>query len=60
MRIPRIYTSEQLTVGVCIDLDESAARHLTAVLRMAAGQQLSLFNGLGGEFSAELVTAKEK
>ena len=59
MRIPRIYTSEQLAVGVCIDLDESAARHLTAVLRMAAGQQLILFNGLGGEFSAELVTAKK-
>ena len=55
MRIPRIYTSEQLAVGVCIDLDESAARYVTAVLRMTVGQQLVLFNGLGGEFNAELV-----
>ena len=59
MRIPRIYTPEQLAVGICIDLDENAARHVTAALRMTAGQQLILFNGLGGEFSAELVTAKK-
>ena len=56
MRIPRIYTPEELAVGVCIDLDEGAARHLTAVLRMTAGQQLILFNGQGGEFDAELVS----
>lgn len=59
MRIPRIYTPEELAVGVCIDLDEGAARHLTAVLRMTAGQQLILFNGQGGEFDAELVSAKK-
>ncbi len=59
MRIPRVFTTEQLDVGSLIDLDKGAARHLTSVLRMASGQELILFNGQGGEFSAELVEAKK-
>jgi 16S rRNA (uracil1498-N3)-methyltransferase len=59
MRIPRIYTRENLDVGTSIDLDEGAARHLTSVLRMAVGQALILFNGRGGEYSAELTHAKK-
>ena len=59
MRIPRIYTSANLTVGTEIDLDEGAARHLTSVLRMSLGQQLTLFNGQGGEYAAQLTKAKK-
>ena len=59
MRIPRIYTSANLTVGTDIDLDEGAARHLTSVLRMSAGQAIILFNGQGGEYSAQLTKAKK-
>lgn len=59
MRIPRVFTTQQLDVGSFIDLDKGAARHLISVLRMGAGQTLILFNGQGGEFSAELVEAKK-
>ena len=59
MRIPRIYTNANLTPGTDIQLDEGAARHLTSALRMTAGQQIILFNGQGGEYSAELVQAKK-
>ena len=59
MRIPRIYTSANLAVGIDIDLDEGAARHLTSVLRMTAGQAITLFNGQGGEYPAQLTQAKK-
>lgn len=59
MRIPRVFTTEQLDVGGLIELDKGPARHLTSVLRMNAGQAFILFNGQGGEFSAELVQAKK-
>jgi len=59
MRIPRVFTTEQLDVGGLIELDKGPARHLTSVLRMKAGQAFILFNGQGGEFSAELVQAKK-
>ena len=59
MRLPRVFTTEQLDVGGLIELDKGSARHLTSVLRMKAGQAFILFNGQGGEFSAELVQAKK-
>lgn len=59
MRIPRIYTTQALVVDSSIDLDEGAARHLTSVLRMTVGQELIVFNGLGGEYSAQLTLAKK-
>ena len=59
MRIPRIYTSASLRVGTDIELDAGAARHLTSVLRMTPGQAITLFNGQGGEYSAQLTQAKK-
>jgi 16S rRNA (uracil1498-N3)-methyltransferase len=59
MRIPRIYTAQSLVTGTQIDLDEGAARYLTSVLRMAVGQTITLFNGHGGEYSAQLTQAKK-
>ncbi|MCG8434031.1 MAG: 16S rRNA (uracil(1498)-N(3))-methyltransferase [Gammaproteobacteria bacterium] len=52
MRIPRLYVDTQLAVGKCIALTERHAKHLINVLRMNAGAQLCLFNGLGGEYQA--------
>jgi 16S rRNA (uracil1498-N3)-methyltransferase len=54
MRIPRIFTEHALSSGASIVLDGSAARHIGSALRMSVGQQITLFNGQGGEFSAEL------
>lgn len=52
MRIPRIYTDQALQTGTTISLEEGPSRHLSKVLRMAAGRELVLFNGRGGEYTA--------
>lgn len=54
MRIPRIYIDQPLNSGANIMLDGSAARHIASALRMTPGQEIVLFNGLGGEYTAEL------
>ena len=61
MRIPRIFTDQPLSSGASLALTGSAARHLSSALRMSVGQEITLFNGLGGEFSATLTsTAKSQ
>ena len=42
-----------------MQLEEGAARHLTSVLRMKAGQDIILFDGRGGEYSAQLSEVKK-
>ena len=59
MRIPRVYSPQPMAVGDCIELEAGAARHLTSALRMSSGQLVTLFNGHGGEYTAELVEAKK-
>ena len=54
MRIPRIYTAQPLSCDNSVVVDGSAARHLSSALRMKAGQAIILFNGEGGEYTAEL------
>lgn len=60
MRIPRIYTHQQLTTGEQLALEESTSHHLSKVLRMQAGRKLVLFNGKGGEFAATIVEVTKK
>ena len=45
MRIPRIYTPQNLNKDATLELDESAANHVGRVLRMTEGRELFLFNG---------------
>ena len=59
MRIPRVYSPQTMAIGDCIELEAGAARHLTSALRMSSGQLVTLFNGHGGEYTAELVEAKK-
>lgn len=54
MRIPRIFTELSLSCDSSLDLDGSAARHLSSALRMKVGQEITLFNGQGGEYAATL------
>ena len=54
MRIPRIYTDQPLDSGANVTLEGGAARHLCSALRMSVGEEITLFNGDGGEFSAAL------
>ena len=59
MRIPRVYSPQTMAIGDRIELEAGAARHLTSALRMSSGQLVTLFNGHGGEYTAELVEAKK-
>ncbi|QIR13597.1 16S rRNA (uracil(1498)-N(3))-methyltransferase [Shewanella aestuarii] len=61
MRIPRIYqAANQLTVGQIVELDEDGAAHIGRVLRMSAGEQISLFCGDGHDYLAEISQSSKK
>ena len=51
--MPRFYTPQALTTGSELALDAASARHVQ-VLRMQPGGALTLFNGQGGEFAAQV------
>src|SRR6266853_3306837 len=52
--VPRFFAPVRLSPGAEIELPERVARHC-AVLRLRRGDAVILFNGEGGEFSAELM-----
>ncbi|GIU21212.1 16S rRNA (uracil(1498)-N(3))-methyltransferase [Shewanella schlegeliana] len=60
MRVPRIYQESSLTIGQSVALDDEAAGHVGRVLRMSVGEQVSLFNGDGNDYLAEIVSASKK
>lgn len=60
MATPRIYSPQAMAAGQCIELDEAAARHVGLVLRMKAEEPLTLFNGEGGCFSAQITQASKR
>jgi 16S rRNA (uracil1498-N3)-methyltransferase len=51
--MPRFYCPTPLLEGASIELPSVAARHVQ-VLRMQPGHSLTLFNGEGGEFDAQI------
>ncbi len=54
MRTTRIYVQLDLRSGAEVLLPAAASTHLLRVLRLRPGAGLSLFNGRGGEYAAEL------
>ncbi len=60
MRIPRIYTPQTLGTGLSIALEEQASAHLSRALRFQVGDSISLFNGMGGEYSAKISSISKK
>ncbi|AOT07176.1 16S rRNA (uracil(1498)-N(3))-methyltransferase [Pseudoalteromonas luteoviolacea] len=60
MRIPHIYQPSDLVINQPADLDEDAAGHIARVLRMKEGEHVSLFNGQGGEYLAEITAISKK
>lgn len=56
MRLPRVFVDQPLAKGNTIALPESAARHLTRVLRLGSGAQALLFNGDGRDYLARLLS----
>ena len=55
MPTPRFYCPEPLIPATTIDLPEGAARHAGRVLRLRVGDEMTLFDGRGGEYPAQVV-----
>jgi len=50
MRLSRIYTAQQLTVGDTVELEGQAGHYLARVLRLSVGDSVTLFNGNGEDY----------
>ncbi|HEY6130782.1 MAG TPA: 16S rRNA (uracil(1498)-N(3))-methyltransferase [Halioglobus sp.] len=59
MRIPRIYTTQQLHSNTVVVLEPDPSRHVALVLRLRVGDSVTLFDGSGGEYPGE-ITAVDK
>lgn len=57
--MPRFYYPGPLAVGATIDLPDHVAHHIH-VVRLAAGETVTLFNGEGGEYVATLSLVDRK
>ncbi|WP_421418839.1 16S rRNA (uracil(1498)-N(3))-methyltransferase [Pseudoalteromonas lipolytica] len=60
MRVPHIYQPSVITLDNLVPLDEDAAGHIGRVLRMKVGEQVSIFNGEGGEYLSEIIEVSKK
>ena len=60
MRQSRIYTSQALLPADSIELEGQASHYLTRVLRLSEGDSLTLFNGDGRDYSAEISGVRNK
>jgi 16S rRNA (uracil1498-N3)-methyltransferase len=56
MRLTRCFVPGPLQVGTLCDLPAAAAIHVARVLRLSAGDELTVFDGRGGEYAARLVS----
>jgi 16S rRNA (uracil1498-N3)-methyltransferase len=54
VRLTRVYIPEPLTRGSRHTIKGDAANHIARVLRLAAGDPLTLFDGQGGEYAARI------
>jgi 16S rRNA (uracil1498-N3)-methyltransferase len=52
---PRVFLDVPLAQDNEVSLEDAAAHHLARVLRLKEGDALTLFNGRGGEWEAELL-----
>jgi 16S rRNA (uracil1498-N3)-methyltransferase len=54
MSAPRFYIDHTLALGARFSLPPGPARHAARALRLMAGDAVTLFNGLGGEYTAHI------
>lgn len=60
MRIPRIYQPLAINEHSQLLLNEDGAAHIGRVLRMSAGEKISLFNGDGCDYLAQIIESTKK
>ena len=53
--LPRLYVDPPLSAGVAVGLDAAQANYLGSVLRLKEGGEVSLFDGVSGEWMARVV-----
>ncbi len=58
--LQRLFVDTPLAAGDSVSLEGGQAHYLSNVMRMGAGDALLLFNGVAGEWLAELVEASRK
>ena len=58
--IARLFCLGGIAVGQSLTLPDKPAHHARDVLRLTAGDEVILLNGLGGEFRARLMTVTKK
>jgi 16S rRNA (uracil1498-N3)-methyltransferase len=58
MRLTRVYVEAALTSGSRVELPPETASHLAKVLRARSGDEITLFNGDGREFSGAIETVR--
>ena len=54
--VPRFYLDAPLRAGSVATLPEDSAHHAVHVLRLREGDEVTLFNGRGGEFAARIAS----
>ena len=60
MRSSRIYVKASLESGNTLELSKSQSHYVTNVLRLKPGDQLSVFNGDGGEYASTIKTLDKR
>lgn len=60
MRNPRIYLDTPLSAGETVKLSDDALGHIVRVLRLPEGAELTLFNGDGSNYFAQLCQVSKK
>jgi len=54
MRLTRVFVDGDLAAGQRLTVEGSAGNHIVRVLRSRVGDELTLFNGRGGEYDASI------
>ncbi|MGD9592362.1 MAG: 16S rRNA (uracil(1498)-N(3))-methyltransferase [Candidatus Berkiella sp.] len=60
MFIPRIYYPHNIENGETFSLEKDTAHYLLTVLRLKNEEQIVLFNGEGGEYTAKVLVEKKR
>ena len=60
VQTPLFYTNNNASQNELFTLEEDSSRHIVQVLRMKAGEQLQLTDGLGSLLTAEIVSGHKK
>lgn len=60
MRIPRIFTEQDLQANTGVSLEPGPSQHIGRALRMSIGEYIHLFNGRGGIYPAVIASIDKK